>query len=209
MLHRVVCWLLTGLAATLPAARVLASSAHESGGEELSLNPISWQWIQGDLAIWTAVVFVVLAFVLAKFAWKPLIKGLDQREKNMADQIAQAEAANQKARDILADYERKLAAAQEQVRGILDQGRRDAEQVGRELIGKAKDEAKAEYERGVKQIDAATNAAIKELAEQSATLAVDLAGRIVQAKLNVADHARLIDQAVAGFVHGKSDVSRN
>lgn len=208
MLHRVVCWLLTGLAATLSAASVLASG-HESGGEELSLNPISWQWIQGDLAIWTAVVFVVLAFVLGKFAWKPLIQGLDQRERNMADQIAQAEAANQKARDILADYERKLAAAQEQVRGILDQGRRDAEQVGRELIGKAKDEAKAEYERGVKQIDAATNAAIKELAEQSATLAVDLAGRIVQAKLNVADHARLIDQAVAGFVHGKSDVSRN
>jgi F-type H+-transporting ATPase subunit b len=207
MLHRVVCWLWAGLAVTLPAACVLASTGGEA--EEISLNPLSWEWIQQDLAIWTAVVFVVLLFVLTKFAWKPLIQGLDQRERNMADHIAQAEAANQKARDILADYERKLAAAQEQVRGIVDQGRRDAEQVGRELIDKAKDEAKAEYERGVKQIDAATNAAIKELAEQSATLAVDLAGKIVQAKLNVADHARLIDQAVAGFVHGKSDVSRN
>ena len=207
MLHRVVCWLLTGLAVTLPAACVLASTGGESG--EISLNPLSWEWIQQDLAIWTAVVFVVLLFVLTKFAWKPLTEGLDQRERNVADQIAQAEAANQKARDILADYERKLAAAQEQVRGIVDQGRRDAEQVGRELIDKAKDDAKAEYERGVKQIDAATSAAIKDLAEQSATLAVDLSGKIVQAKLNVADHARLIEQAVAGFVHGKSDVSRN
>lgn len=207
MFHRVVCWLLTVLAVTLPAACVLASGG-ESGGE-VSLNPLSWEWIQQDLAIWTAVVFVVLLFILTKFAWKPLIQGLDQRERNLADQITQAEAANQKARDILADYERKLAAAEEQVRGLLDQGRRDAEKVGRELIEKAKDEAKAEFERGVKQIDAATSAAIKELAEQSATLAVDLAGRIVQAKLNVADHARLIDQAVAGFVHGKSEVSRN
>jgi len=207
MLHRVVCWLLTGLAVTLPTARVLASTGGESG--DVSLNPLSWEWIQQDLAIWTAVVFVLLLAILTKFAWKPLTEGLDKRERNVADQIAQAEAANQKARDILADYERKLAAAQDQVRGILDQGRRDAEQVGRELIGKAKDEAKGEYERGVKQIDAATNAAIEELAKQSATLAVDLAGKIVQAKLNVADHARLIEQAVAGFVQGKSDVSRN
>lgn len=207
MFHRVVCWLLTVLAVTLPAACVLASGGESHG--EVSLNPLSWEWIQQDLAIWTAVVFVVLLFILTKFAWKPLIQGLDQRERNLADQVAQAEAANQKARDILADYERKLAAAEEQVRSLLDQGRRDAEKVGRELIEKAKDEAKAEFERGVKQIDAATSAAIKELAEQSATLAVDLAGRIVQAKLNVADHARLIDQAVAGFVHGKSEVSRN
>ncbi len=91
---------------------------------------------------------------------------------------------------------------------MLDQGRRDAEQVGRELIDKAKEETKAEYQRAVKQIDAATAAAIEELAGRSATLAVELAGRIVRAKLQPGDHARLIDQAVAGFVQGKTDVSK-
>ena len=144
------------------------------------------------------MVFLCLLAILWKFAWKPIAEGLDKRERNVADQIAQAEAANQKAKEILADYERKLAAAQDQVRGILDQGRRDAEQLGRELIDKAKEEAKAEYQRAVKQIDAATAAAIKELAGQSATLAVELAGKIVRAKLNPGDHARLIEQAVAG-----------
>lgn len=187
-------------------ALVLASAGAEGSG---AINPLEWK---SDLALWTAVVFLCLLAILWKFAWKPIADGLDKRERNVADQITQAEAANQKAKDILADYERKLAAAQDQVRGILDQGRRDAEKVGHELIDKAKEDAKAEFERAVKQIDAATSAAIKELADQSATLAVELAGKIVNAKLNASDHARLIEQAVAGFVQGNpgvGDVSRN
>lgn len=199
MLYRVLYRLLIGLAAVTPANYCLASSGGE-GEHQVSLNPLSLEWIQQDLAIWTAVVFVALLVILTKFAWKPIIAGLDKRERNIADHIAQAEAANQKAKDLLAEYDRKLAAAQDQVRSIVDQGRRDAEQVGRELVAKAKEESKAEHQRALQQIDAATSAAIKELATQSATMAVDLAGKIVRAKLNPADHARLIDQAVAGFV---------
>jgi len=199
MFSRVLYLLLIGLAAVAPANLCLASAGGE-GEHQVSLDPLSAEWIQSDLAIWTAVVFVALLIVLTKFAWKPIIAGLDKRERNIADHIAQAEAANQKAKDLLAEYDRKLAAAQDQVRSIIDQGRRDAEQVGRDLVEKAKEEAAGEHQRALQQIDAATSAAIKELAAQSATLAVDLAGKIVRTKLNPADHARLIDQAVAGFV---------
>jgi F-type H+-transporting ATPase subunit b len=197
---------LVGLAVATSAQCALGSSGGES--KPVDLNPLSLEWIEQDLAIWTGVVFLLLLVILTKFAWKPIVEGLDKRERNMADQIDQAEAANQKAKDLLAEYERKLTAAQEQVRGILDQGRRDAEQVGRELVDKAKEEAKAECQRGLAQIDAATSAAVKELADRSATLAVDLAGKIVRAKLNPGDHARLIEQAVAGFVQSKVDVSK-
>ena len=120
-------------------AWALVLAASEEGGP---VNPLEWK---SDLAIWTAVVFLLLLAILWKIAWKPLAEALDKREQNMADQIAQAEAANQKAKEILADYERKLAAAQDEVRAILDQGRRDAEQAGHELIDKAKQEAEAEY----------------------------------------------------------------
>ncbi|MCE5303131.1 MAG: F0F1 ATP synthase subunit B [Planctomycetaceae bacterium] len=176
-------------------ALLLAST----GGE--GANPLEWK---SDLALWTGVVFVLLLLILWRFAWKPIAEGLDKRERNVADQIGQAESANQKAKDLLADYERKLAEAGQQVRELLDQGRRQAEQSGRVLIEKAKAEAQVEYDRALKQIDVATSAAIKELAGQSATLAVDLAGKIVQAKLNAGDHARLIEQAVAGFVQSRN-----
>ena len=185
----------------------MAAEAESAGtGDMNPVGPSAWR---ADLAIWTAVVFLCLLAILAKFAWRPILEGLEKRERNVSDQIAQAEAANQKAKDILAEYERKLAAAQEQVHAIVEQGRHDAEQLGRQMLDKAKDDAQAEFGRAVKQIDAATAAAIQELASHSATLAVELAGKIVHAKLNQRDHAQLIEQAVAGFVAGKTGPSRN
>jgi len=56
----------------------------------------------------------------------------------------------------------------------------------------------------VQQIEAAADAAVKNLADQSAAMAVELAGKIVRAKLNPADHARLIEQAVSGFTVSKN-----
>ena len=72
-------------------------------------NPLD---LKSDLALWTAVVFVVLLAVLWKFAWKPIAEGLDKREQHIADQIAEAERNNQDARQLLADYQQKLAASQ-------------------------------------------------------------------------------------------------
>ena len=187
------------------------SAAQESSeaGHSGTINPLEFKT---DLAIWTAVVFLLLLAVLWKFAWGPLAEGLDKREKHVADQIFQAQEANKKAKDLLAGYEKKLADSEDEVRAIIEKGRRDAEEVRRVLLEKAKADAKAEPERALKQIDAATTGAIKELADRSANLAVELAGRIVHAKLNPKDHAKLIEQAVAGFAGGKSgsgSASRN
>ncbi len=189
---------LIGLALVTPAV-----AADGSGGG--GLNPLSFQAMKADLALWTAVVFLVLFAVLAKYAWRPLAEGLDKREQGIADQIAQAEEANREAKSLLAGYEKKLADAQSEVRGIIEQGRREAEQIGQQMLDKAKAEAKTEHQRAIQQIEAATASALKELADRSAALAVDLAGKIVRTKLNPADHARLIEQAVAGFVQGPGD----
>jgi F-type H+-transporting ATPase subunit b len=164
------------------------------GGSEI--NPLAFQ---KDLAIWTAVVFLVLLAILWKFAWGPIADGLDKREHRIADQIASAEQANTDARQILADYQGKLAASEAEVREILDRGRREAEELGRQMLDKTRQDAKQERERALREIDAATDDAIKELAARSADLAVELAGKIIQAKVDRAEHARLVEQAVAGF----------
>lgn len=202
MFPRFIAFLLIGLALLAFVAPTMATETNiASGGGKEDINPVpmSWQQVKGDLTIWTAVVFLVLMLFLWKFAWGPLASGLDKREKHIADQIAQANEANQKAKDLLWGYEKKLADSQGEVRALLDKARRDAEQVGREMIDKAKADARAEQERMLKQIDAATGAAIKELADRSAALAVDLAGKIVRAKLSPKDHVQLIEQAVTDF----------
>jgi F-type H+-transporting ATPase subunit b len=175
-----------------PPGSADADPEHEAGGG----TPLSFK---EDLAIWTAVVFLVLLLILWKFAWGPLARGLEKREHGIAEQIAQAEQSNMQAKRLLAQYEQKLADSQEDVRGILEQARRNSEQLGREMLEKAKHEAKAEQQRAVEQIDAATANALKELAEQSSTLAVELAGRILRAELKPEDHAQLIQQAVSNF----------
>jgi F-type H+-transporting ATPase subunit b len=189
-----------GLAIAAPLA-----AAESAPADNAAMNPISPSAMKADLALWTAVVFLCVLAILARFAWKPLMAGLDKREQGIADQIAQAEAANQQAKELLAEHQRKLAAAGDEVRALLEQGRRQSEQLGRELMDKAKQDAKAEQERALRQIDAAADAAMGKLADQSAALAVELAGKIVRAELKPRDHAQLIEQAVAGFVRDKAE----
>lgn len=174
-----------------------ASAESSSGGHaKAEANPLAWQ---SDLALWTAVVFLLLLAVLWKLAWGPILQGLEKRENRVAEEISSAEKANQEARGLLEQYQQKLDASKDEVRQILDAARRDAEAVGRQIVDKARGEAQAEHQRALREIENATAGALKELADRSATLAVELAGKIVKAKIDPQEHRRLIEQAVAGF----------
>ena len=65
---------------------------------------------QTDLAIWTFVVFVVLLAILWKFAWGPIVAGLEKREQGIAEHIAAAERAHEEAKLLLAEYDRSWPA---------------------------------------------------------------------------------------------------
>ncbi len=174
------------------------SHAGGHGGHE-DPSPLT---VDFDLAIFTVVIFAILLGVLWKFAWGPISAALDLREKKISDNIAAAEQLNQEARKLLAEYESKLTAAREEVRGILDEARRDAEHAGQEIVAKARADAQAETQRGKHEIETATAQALNELAQTSANLAVDLAGKIVGAKLTASDHAKLIEESLASFPQG-------
>ena len=137
----VVCgWCATALAEENPAER---------------LNPITFRGVnfRGDLALWTAVVFLVVLWVLWRFAWRPIAAGLDKRERKIADDIAGAEEANRKAKELLDQHQKKLDSVADEVRTILEEGRRDAEKLGRVLIEKAKKDAELEQQRALQRIE--------------------------------------------------------
>lgn len=151
------------------------------------------------MAIWTAVVFVVLLAVLTKFAWGPIVAGLQKREQGIADNIAAAQRSYDDAKQYLADYEKKLANAANEVRLMLEEARRDAEAAKQEIIAEAKQAAMLEQQRGQREVRTAMDQALKELSERSTNLAVELAGKIVQAQLKPSDHARLVQEAMNKF----------
>lgn len=162
-------------------------------------DPDEWK---SELAIYTFIVFMLLLLILMKFAWGPITQALEQREQSILGHIAAAEAQHEQAKQLLADYDRKLAGAADQVRELLEEARRDAEHTKTEIMAEAKAAAQAEHDRAMRDVRNATDAALKQLAETSANLAVDLAGRIVQQRVNPEVESRIIREALAQLPNG-------
>jgi F-type H+-transporting ATPase subunit b len=157
------------------------------------------QEVKSDLAFATFLVFLVLLAILWKFAWGPIVKALEAREQRIEHNIKDAERANEEAKSLLKQYEQKLATAANEVRELLDEARRDAEHTKQAILAEGKTLADAERARALREIDAATDQALEALSKHSAELAVELASKILQAKLSGAEHAKLIEEAMARF----------
>ena len=144
-------------------------------------------------------VFVLLAALLAKFAWKPIMEGLDKRERGIAESIAATQRANDEARNMLASYERRLAEAADEVRGMLEEARRDAETTKQTIVAEARKAADDEQARAKREIGLATDDALSRIAERAGELAVDVAGKFIRQKLTADDQQQLIRDSVASI----------
>lgn len=172
---------------------------HGEGGhghQPLGLNPLEFY---SDTAIWTLVIFLALVVILGKFAFGPIANALDEREKGVADNIASAQQANDEAKNILAQYQQKLEDSRDEVRQIIETARKDAQRTADGIVEKAKESAKLEQDRTIKEIDAATANALQSIAEKSATLATELAGKMIRSEVNQEKHRDLIHGALEEF----------
>lgn len=150
-----------------------------------------------DMAFFSAVVFGLLLLVLGATAWKPIMQGLEKRERGIADNIAQAQRAASDATAKLAEYEAKLAGAAEESQRILAEARKDAEAAGQKLIATAQEEASRSRDRAVADIESAKRAALAELANQSTEVAMAVAQRVVGREVRSEDHQSLIQEMLA------------
>ena len=152
-----------------------------------------------DLAVFSLLVFTLLVLALWKFAFGPIISGLNAREQNIQSQIATAKEAAGKAEAMLADYEAKLANAANEANEIVAEGRRDAETTRDRIVAEAEEAAQREKERAINEIEIAKNAALQAVAEQATDMAVGLAGDIIGSELDRDDHEQLIQQALSNL----------
>lgn len=150
-----------------------------------------------DLGIYTLVVFGLLFFVLAKFAWGPFTQGLRKREQGLLDLRNQAAADRAAAEEMRARLERDMAETRTQVRGMLEEARRDADALrATEREAGAKDAA-AERERAKREIEAAKDAALNDIYKQAVELATLLSAKTLSRQITADDHARLLDESLA------------
>lgn len=169
------------------------ADAHGTAAQTADPNPMAFG---PDLAIFSAVVFLLLLAILGKFAWPQIVAALDERERKIADNIAAAEARHEEAKQLLAAHEARLAAAAGEVRELLEEARRDADHTRKSIEAKGHQAAQDELTRALREIQRAKDGAIQDLAEASANVAIDLARKVVGEQLTPQKQSQLVREAL-------------
>jgi F-type H+-transporting ATPase subunit b len=178
--------MLTWIAAPLPLA-----AAEGGAGGLLSLD-VTLLWS-------TAVLFALFAWVLGKFAWGPLLRIVDDREKNIRTSVETAESAAAEAKDLLEKHQEMLRGAGREREEILAKALKEAETARVELVDKARSDAEHIVERAREQIDREKNEAIAELRGQVADIAVEAASKIVKSSLTPEAQRKLVDDYISSL----------
>ena len=136
------------------------------------------------LFIIQSVVFIILLLVLRKFAWKPIMDAVNEREVTIIDSLNQAKLAKQEVQNLKAENENIIREAKVERDNIL----KEAREIKDRIVGEAKNLAKAEGDKMIEQarqsIQAEKAAAMSEIKNQIGTLSVTIAESILKQKLD-------------------------
>ncbi|MGH7214022.1 MAG: F0F1 ATP synthase subunit B [Tepidisphaeraceae bacterium] len=146
-------------------------------------------WYQ---ALWVVIIFIVLLAILYPTAWKNVLAGLKKREERIRKDIADAETARVRAEATLKEYNNKLATAENQMRDILSRATTEGEAIATKIRMQAQQESEEIKERANRDIESVKNAALREVYEQTATLATSVAEKILRRNLNADDQRELV-----------------
>jgi F-type H+-transporting ATPase subunit b len=136
------------------------------------------------LAIWMMITFLILLFLLKKFAWKPILKMIKEREDSIDGALKSAEKAKEEMRNLQADNEKILAQARHERDMMLKEAREMKDNIVGEAKGKAKEEADKILASAREAIQNEKMAAITELKNQVAMLSVEIAEKILKRELS-------------------------
>ncbi len=136
------------------------------------------------LIFWMTLSFLILVWILGKFAWKPVMKGLQAREQRIEDALTQAEKAREEMKQLKFSNEQLLKEAKDQRDEILREARKVKESIIEEAREKANAEANRILENTRESIHFEKMAAITELKNEIATLSVEIAEKVLVSELS-------------------------
>lgn len=160
---------------------------------EAGTSPVDINWLS---LVTTIVVFMLFFAVAATMVWPKILKGLDDRELKIREEIEAAEAARAQAAESLASQEASLAAARKEAKATRARAEADATAHAAELRAKAETELESLRAHAHREIEAAREAAVKDLSNHAAELATAVASRIIGRELNASDQKELIETSL-------------
>jgi F-type H+-transporting ATPase subunit b len=180
-----------GVALTSALVCALPALAAEEKGD-------SGNVFAGDIgnSLWTILIFVLLLVVLGKFAWGPILQGLQGREQFIREALEKAKHDRDSAEARLAEVEQRLAAVRGEATEIIEASRKDAANLAHTIQEEARKESERTMTRVRSEIELAKSAASRELYDLSSKLAIQLAGRILERELKPEDYERLLADSI-------------
>ena len=147
------------------------------------------------LFFWQIIIFVLLLTLLRKYAWKPILNAVNDREEGIKNALDSAEKAKLEMQNLQADNEKLLQEARSEREVML----KEAREIKAKMIADAKEEAKGEADKMVAQAQAAIESekksAIAELKQQVASLSLEIAEKVVKHELSDKDkQLKLVDE---------------
>ena len=147
-------------------------------------------------AVWTIIAFVVLLIVLWKLAWKPVLTGLRTREEHIQKQLADAEKTRTEAKEILAEYEAKLADAENQGKQIITNYEKKAEEQSKQIAADAREKIELLRKKAEADVQRARADAQAEMWAQAGEIVFKLGKDVLGKTMNAEDNQKLMDEAI-------------
>jgi F-type H+-transporting ATPase subunit b len=152
--------------------------------------------VKPGLIIWTWITFIVVAVLLRKFAWGPLLSSVEGREKAIVDAIESAKRERAEAEKLLAEQKTAIAQARQEAADAVRRTQADMEKFREELMGKARKEADALKADAQRAIDEERVKAIADIKGEAVKLSIAIAEKLLAANLDDAKHQQLAQQFV-------------
>lgn len=175
--------------------------AAEGGGEHgggHGINPLDAANPANMMAgIWALGIFLVLLFVLKKFAWGPIVAGLNAREERINDSLEKAQAIEKATRELADTNKKMLDDAQREAQGIIAAARQTAQATATEITAKAQAEIEAQRDRGKRELALEADKARAMLREDAVELTLRAAAKLIGKSLSGDDQRRLAEEALA------------
>jgi F-type H+-transporting ATPase subunit b len=188
-------WLLMATA-TLPAL------ASEGGGGGASLIQPKFGTV-----FWTLLTFVLLVALLGRFAWKPLLGALEQREKSIRESIDQARQDREQAEELLTQHKQLLDQARRERAEAVSEGRRDAEGLKAEILEEARKQREQLLSQTEAQVQTGLRQARSELRKVAADLAIQAAEKLLVQNLDDPTQRKLVEDYLADLEASESSSS--
>ena len=178
---------------SIPVDEVLHESTASHGGSS-EQNPLVK--LDPGLFIWTVLTFLLLLVVLAKFAWKPLLSMLDERQRIIEDSLLSAEKARKELEGINQESEVILSKAKTEAQGIVTDAKSAAEKLKDDIIAKANQEATDQLEKAKSQISVEKDKALLEIRKEVVDLSIDVAEKIIKKNISKDDNSSIIEESM-------------